>query len=163
MAQKASRPATEKAEKRNESSTAYIPVPDAAGVVDNYVELYPPNKWKEPATYVKFSVTVDECITNALVDGFTYVMDERDAEWLDKNNQEARGEGTSTQVATPGTTTRSGADRRSAKARGKEVELPVPTSMTEDDFELVMGIFEKITHDNTPFLHVVSVIVSFPV
>lgn len=107
---------------------------------------------------MKFSITVDECVILALADGFTYVMDERDAEWLVKNNQDARGEGTSSQASGSssgsGTTTRSGG-HRSAKSRGKEAEPNSAIAISEDEFELVMGLFERITHDNTPFLHVV--------
>lgn len=147
----------QKETKAAENSTAYIPVPDAAGVVENYEELYPTGRWTEPHGFVKFSYTIDEWMPAALVDGFTYVMDERDAEWLDKNNQEARGEGTSSQAASSGTTTR-GNLHRSAKAKGKEAEASTPITMTEGDFELVMGLFEKVTHDNTPFLHVVRVL-----
>lgn len=92
----------------------------------------------------------------AIIDGFTYIIDERDKEWLDRNNEEARGEGTSAQGAlSSGTTTRSGFSQRSAKAKGKEPDCSQPFSITEDEFELVMGIFEKVTHDKTPFLHTV--------
>ncbi|KAH7904491.1 hypothetical protein BJ138DRAFT_1237334 [Hygrophoropsis aurantiaca] len=82
-------------------------------------------------------------------------MDERDNEWLDRNNEEARGEGTSVQgsVSTPGTTTRSGLSQRSAKSKGKEPESAQAVGIAEDEFELVMGIFEKITHEKTEFLH----------
>ncbi|THH09472.1 hypothetical protein EW145_g1997 [Phellinidium pouzarii] len=141
--------------KKSSGSTAFIPVPDAAGLVDDVAELYPPGRWTEPATYIKFSLAIDECIPSALADSFTHVMDERDAEWLDKNNQEARGEGTSTQASSSsGTTTRSGGLHRSSKSKGKEAEALMPVSMSELDFELVMGLFEKVTNDNTPFLHV---------
>ena len=137
-------------------TTAYIPTPDAAGIVENWEELYPTNRWVDPSSYVKFSYTVEETIPRSLNDGFTYVMDERDLEWLEKNNQEARGEGTSSQAApVSGTTTRSGSSRTS-KGKGKESEAPVPIHISEDDFELMMGLFEKLTHDKTPFLHVVS-------
>lgn len=134
---------------------AYIPTPDSTGVIDNYEEFYPPNCWKQPEPYVRFSETVDESCTNAVIDGFTYFMDERDKEWLDRNNGEARGEGTSAQGALPvsGTTTRSGLSQRSAKAKGKEPDCNQPVTITEDEFELVMGLFEKVTHDKTPFLH----------
>lgn len=152
---------TENIDGPRRTSAAYIPVPDAAGLVENYGDLYPSDKWKEPATYVKFSRTVDECITLSLAEGFTYVMDERDAEWLEKNNQEARGEGTSSQVSGSssgsGTTTRSGG-HRSAKSRGKEAESNSVFAISEDEFELVMGLFERITHDSTPFLHVVRLL-----
>ena len=79
-------------------------------------------------------------------------MDERDKEWLDRNNEEARGEGTSAQGAVSGST-RSG---RSSKAKGKDPEVSQPVVMSEDEFELVMAIFEKVTHEKTEFLHHVS-------
>ena len=46
-------------------------------------------------------------------------MDKHDNEWLDKNNEEARGEGTSAQgaIATSGTAMRT--SRRSANEREK--------------------------------------------
>lgn len=83
-------------------------------------------------------------------------MDERDKEWLEKNNQGAKGEGTSTQsIAMFGATTRAA---RNAKSKGKEPEFVHPVYMTEDEFELVMGIFEKDTDDRYPFLHVVNLV-----
>ena len=133
---------------------AFIPTPDSTGVVDNYDELYLPNKWKDPATYAVTSVTVEEKIINGLGNGFTYYMDERDKEWLDKNNEEARGEGTSAQGAVSGTRTSS----RSAKAKGKEPEASQPVVVSEDEFELVMGVFEKVTHERTEYLHHVCVL-----
>ncbi|KAI6012212.1 enhancer of polycomb-like-domain-containing protein [Pisolithus marmoratus] len=134
---------------------AYIPTPDSTGIIDNYEEFYPPHRWKQPEAYVRFSETVEESCASAIIDGFTYFMDERDKEWLDRNNGEARGEGTSAQGALPvsGTTTRSGLSQRSAKAKGKEPDCNQPVAITEDEFELVMGVFEKTTHDKTPFLH----------
>jgi enhancer of polycomb-like protein len=131
--------------------TAYIPTPDSTGIVANYDELYPPNRWKDPATYVCTSQTVEESIVNGIAGGFTYYMDERDKEWLDKNIEEARGEGTSAQGAasTPGTRT----SARSAKAKGKEPEASLPAVISEDEFELVMEVFEKITYERTECLH----------
>ena len=78
-------------------------------------------------------------------------MDERDKEWLDKNSEEARGEGTSTQgsMSIPGTRT----SVRCAKAKGKEPESLLPVVISEDEFELVFGIFEEVTHERTEFLH----------
>ena len=110
-------------------------------------------------TYLKSSDTVEEATSFALVNGFIYYMDERDKEWLDKNNEEARGEGTSAQGSVSGTSTRSG---RSAKAKGKDPEVSQPVAMSEDEFELVMAIFEKVTHEKTEFLHHVCVIFSHP-
>ena len=94
---------------------------------------------------------MEESIINGIIGGFTYYMDERDKVWLDKNNEEARGEGTSAQGAMSASGTRTSA--RSAKAKGKEPESLLPVVVSEDEFELVMGIFEKVTHDRTEFLH----------
>ncbi|KAF8127863.1 enhancer of polycomb-like-domain-containing protein [Boletus edulis] len=142
------------ADKVTPAPAAYIPTPDSTGLVDNYAELHPPNRWTQPDAYVRSSETVEESVSSGLVDGFTYYMDERDKEWLDRNNEEARGEGTSVQgaVSASGATTRS-YPQRSAKAKGKEPESAQAVSITEDEFELVMGIFEKSTHDKTEFLH----------
>ncbi|KAF4622202.1 hypothetical protein D9613_009361 [Agrocybe pediades] len=133
------------------AAAQFIPTPDSTGIVQNYEELYPPNRWKDPTTYVHTSQTTEEHITNGIANGFTYYMDERDKEWLDKNNEEARGEGTSAQGAVLGSGTRTSA--RSAKAKGKEPESSQPVVISEDEFELVMGVFEKVTHDRTEYLH----------
>ena len=87
-------------------------------------------------------------------------MDERDKEWLDKNNEEARGEGTSAQGAISASGTRTSA--RSAKAKGKEPDVSQPVVITEDEFELVMGLFEKVTHEKTEFLHHVCCLACLP-
>ena len=81
-------------------------------------------------------------------------MDERDKEWLDKNNEEARGEGTSIQGAVSASGTRTSA--RSAKAKGKEPDVSHPVAVSEDEFELVMGIYEKLTSEKYEYLHHVS-------
>jgi enhancer of polycomb-like protein len=132
---------------------AYIPIPDSAGLVEDYESLYPPNRWRDPISFVKTSETIEETTQDALAHGFSYFMDERDKEWLDKNNEEARGEGTSAQgaVSTSGTATRT--SQRSAKAKGKEPDVTQPIVISEDEFELVMGLFEKVTHEKTEFLH----------
>ncbi|TFY53253.1 hypothetical protein EVG20_g10201, partial [Dentipellis fragilis] len=147
--QRATRGADEK-----KAQDAYIPIPDSTGMVDNYEEYYPAGRWKDPFSYVKTSETVEEAVKDGLAHGFTYFMDERDKEWLDKNNEEARGEGTSAQgaLSSSGTTTRSG-QQRSAKSKGKEPDVRQPVAMSEDEFELVMGLFEKVTHQKTEFLH----------
>lgn len=80
-------------------------------------------------------------------------MDERDKAWLDRNNEEARGEGTSALAAlASGTRTSS----RNAKAKGKEPDVAQPVAISEDELELVMGAFEKVTHDNNLLSHHVS-------
>lgn len=144
--------ATRGAEKEKEKEVAaFIPTPDSTGVVVNYEEFYPSGRWTDPHEYLKTSDTTEEAVAFALTNGFIYFMDERDKEWLDKNNEEARGEGTSAQGALSGTTnTRSG---RSTKMKGKEPEISQPATLKEDEFELVMAIFEKVTHEKTEFLH----------
>ncbi|KAJ7089681.1 enhancer of polycomb-like-domain-containing protein [Mycena belliarum] len=139
-------------DKKAAPPAAYIPTPDSTGIVDNYEQLYSPSRWKDPVTYVCTSTTVEEATSFALAHDCTYYMDERDKEWLDKTNEEARGEGTSAQGAMsspPGV--RSSA--RSAKAKGKEPESSSPVALSEDEFELVVGLFEKVTHEKTEHLH----------
>ncbi|TFK47739.1 hypothetical protein OE88DRAFT_737780 [Heliocybe sulcata] len=135
------------------AKAAYIPVPDSREVLEGYADAYPAGRWSDPSTYIRSSDSVEESIRDGIANGFTYLMDERDQEWLEKNNEEARGEGTSAQgaVSSGGTATRS--SQRSAKSKGKEPEAASPIAMTEDEFELVMGVFEKVTHDKTEYLH----------
>ncbi|PBK77793.1 hypothetical protein ARMSODRAFT_9115 [Armillaria solidipes] len=132
------------------SSSVFIPTPDSTGVVDNYESLYPANRWSDPVPYIFSSLTVEECVSGGLAHGATYYMDEKDEEWLSKNNEEARGVGTSSQAAlNPGTRT----SARSTKAKGKESDNNSPIEISEDQFELVMGLFELITHEETEYLH----------
>jgi hypothetical protein len=86
------------------------------------------------------------------------MVDERDKDWLDKNNEEARGEGTSAQGAVSCTRTSS----RSAKVKGKEPKACQLVTISEDEFELVMGIFEKVTHERTEYRHHVCVFYILP-
>ena len=139
-----------------------------------YDSLYQSGKYKEPTTHLRFSETAEETVEDGLAGGFTYFLDERDAEWIKKHNQEARGEGTSASGSanTNGTSedvsitsTRSGRALHSRlKGKGKEPELPYGLSGTssrivvdEDEFELVMGVFEKFTEDKFPFIHLVRI------
>ncbi|KAF8329698.1 enhancer of polycomb-like-domain-containing protein [Cantharellus anzutake] len=126
-------------------STAHIPIPDATGVVDNYLEHYPEGVWTDPAAYVKSSDTVEECVDGAILGGSTYDMDERDVEWLQKNNSIALGEGSSSAIPSP---------TRNVKTRGKDIASDrLSFVITEDEIELVMGLFEKFTDEKCPFLH----------
>ncbi len=141
---------TRGASDKTATPVAYIPTPDSTGVVDNYETLYPSNKWRDPASLVFSSETVEEKCQLGLAHGCTYYMDERDKEWLDKNNEEARGEGTSTQASLSASARTSA---RSAKSKGKEPDTVTPVHVGEDHFELVMGLFELITHEETEYLH----------
>ena len=96
-------------DEKEKTPVAYTPIPDSNGLVDNYDELYPSNHWKDPNTCLRWSSTVEESITNGLDNDFAYYVDERDK---DKNNEQARGEGTSAQGAI---SSRSGHSRRSSK------------------------------------------------
>ncbi|TRM56162.1 enhancer of polycomb-like-domain-containing protein [Schizophyllum amplum] len=133
---------------RSGAAQVFIPIPDNTGHAENYEQLYPPGKWKDPITYLATSITVEEATTDGIADGFTYYLDERDKEWLDRNNEEARGEGTSAQGAVSSRT-----PARSAKGKGKEPDHPHPVLISEDEFELIMGVYEKTTHEKTEFLH----------
>ncbi|KAJ8088802.1 Enhancer of polycomb-like protein 1 [Marasmius tenuissimus] len=138
-----------KEEEKKEDSAAFIPIPDSTGLVDDHEKLYPPNRYRDPVGYVQSTSTVEDLVDATLAGGFIYLMDERDAEWLTKNNEEARGEGTSAQGAVSGSRPSS----RGNKSKGKEPDSPQPVAITEDQFELVMGLFEKVTHEKTEFLY----------
>lgn len=63
-----------------EAKASYIPTPDAVRAKDiQYDELYP-KTFKEPATYIRFSSTVEDCI------GIAYCMDDEDFEFLARLN-----------------------------------------------------------------------------
>ncbi|EKM52072.1 uncharacterized protein PHACADRAFT_212666 [Phanerochaete carnosa HHB-10118-sp] len=145
----ASARSTRGSDKETGAPAAFIPTPDSTGKVENYEELYPPERWKDPVTYVKSSDTVEESVEYALANGYVYYVDERDQEWLDKNNEEARGEGTSAQGAVSNAGTRSSRNTK----KGKEPEGNHPIAISEDEFEFVISIFEKVTHEKTEFLH----------
>lgn len=146
--------ASQSREKADDQS-AYIPTPDSTGVVKDYEPIH---TWIDPTSYVKSSETAEEGLTGALAQGFTYYMDERDRDWLVKNNEQARGEGTSAfgALSATGAGTRSDAMGRASKGKGKEPDIPQSVTMTEDELELVMGIFEQVAHDKVPFMHHVS-------
>jgi len=97
--------------------------------------IYGPAHWKQPDTYARFSDIVEESGASAIIDGFSYFMDERDNEH--RNNEEARGEGSRAQgiLSTSGTMTQCQGERQGTGAQ--------PVTISEDEFELIMGIFEK--------------------
>lgn len=130
-----------------------IPTPDADGVVQEFDTKYPPLSWHEPYSYIKFSDNVEDSVQCALTGNYTYLIDEGDSVWLDKNNKLARGEGSSSSPAPP--SRGAVAASRSSKARGKDPELSSPFVITEDEFELIMGLLEKLTDEKCPFLHLV--------
>ena len=107
-------------ETQKDKKEPYIPTPDAAGIVNNYEGLYPHDRWFLPQTHLRFADTLEDTVQFGLSNGYSYFMDERDKEWLEKNNQTANGESTSAQaIAAGGFTSRAS---RAAKAKGKEPE-----------------------------------------
>lgn len=92
---------------------------------------------------------MEQSIEGFLLNGISYDMDERDVAWLDKHNSAAKGEGTSSSAGSP--------DRsRTAKTRGKDISAEQPSFViTENEFEFAMGLFEKITDEKCPYLHLV--------
>ncbi len=145
----------------------HIPTPDAKVVVaaKDVAALYPPGRYQDPVTYVRFSSTVEDKIQGPL-----YCLDEDDQDWLDKRNKEARE---AAQVAlktfrpppTPQPQPQKsgkGKDRAAAAAAllAKEDPLqalyrakPEVRPISEDEFEMVMTIFEQRTSERCPMLH----------
>lgn len=102
----------------------YIPTPEATkaqGVV--YDELYP-KVFKDPATYIRFSSTVEDC------NPIAYCMNDEDAEFLAKLNEGKDVDGRD----------RKGADKLS--------------QCSEDTFEEVMNFFEETSSRLQPFANV---------
>ena len=49
----------------------------------------------------------------------------------------------------------------SNKGKGNEPEVAQPLTISENEFELMTGLFEKITHEKTEFLHHVCRAIDF--
>ncbi|KAF9519381.1 hypothetical protein BS47DRAFT_29976 [Hydnum rufescens UP504] len=149
LAAAARRITSSRSTKVEDAAAASIPIPDATGIVEDYTQQYPPDVWTDPNTYIKSSDTVEESIEGVLLGSFTYDMDERDVEWLEKNNSIARGEGSSTSPVSG----RTHPPSRNAKTRSKETTDRPSFVITETELELVMGLFEKFTDERCPYLH----------
>lgn len=174
---------------------AHIPTPDATGVVSNYSQLYRPNTFVDPHSYIRFGDTIEETI------GIPYTMDEDDADWLEDYNESVAGKQTDlADGASNPTQTRSAlaspasaklqqtngqmspstgnaksiaplnflataqghyppmtgiaASKHARARREKGKDLPTATTpLAEDDFELVMDLFERATDRKVPTLH----------
>ncbi|KAJ7816241.1 hypothetical protein B0H13DRAFT_1923717 [Mycena leptocephala] len=95
------------------TSTVQIPIPGSIQLVENYAELYPSNRWMDTETYFQSAQTISEACSAALLNhDYTYFMDEADKTWLDNTNYQFR------------------------------VEEYIAQETPEDEFELVMGLFE---------------------
>jgi enhancer of polycomb-like protein len=118
--------------------SAYIPTPDATGVVAGYDSLYSSKAWSDPLTYIRFSDTVED------TQGIPYTMDEVDEEFLNSLAPET--------VAPGGL---NGERERRSPRKGKEVEGNA-MRLGEDEFERIMDVFERVTEEKTPLLHLVG-------
>ncbi|KAJ7830789.1 hypothetical protein B0H14DRAFT_3714412 [Mycena olivaceomarginata] len=111
------------------TSTVRIPIPGSIQL-ENYAELYPSNRWMDTETYLQSAQTISEACSAALLDhDYTYFMDEADKTWLDNKNYQCRVE---EQIA-----------QKTPSAETDEIFIRV--SISEDEFELVMGLFEILT------------------
>ncbi|KAJ7715559.1 hypothetical protein B0H14DRAFT_2644097 [Mycena olivaceomarginata] len=107
--------------------TVRIPIPGSIQLVENYAELYPSNRWRDTETYLQSAQTIYEACSTALLDhDYTYFMDEADKTWLDNTNYQCHVE---EQIA-----------QETPSADTDEIFIRV--SISEDEFGLVMGLFE---------------------
>ncbi|KAF8321148.1 hypothetical protein DL93DRAFT_2163453 [Clavulina sp. PMI_390] len=120
-----------------EAPAVYIPIPDATKIFDQWSEFYPTGQWVDPSAFVQSSVTLEQHIDGFLLSGVSYDMDEKDDRWLQAHNASAKGEGTSTSPKTK-------------KAKENESASFV---ISENEFELTMGLFETFTDEKFPYLH----------
>jgi enhancer of polycomb-like protein len=136
------RPSPQQAAASSSSSkpapSAYIPTPDATGVVAGYDSLYSSKAWADPLTYIRFSDTVED------TQGVAYNMDEVDEVFLD---------GLAPEVVEPWGANAE-RERRSPR-KGKEAEGSA-VRLGEDEFERIMDVFERVTEEKAPLLHLVS-------
>jgi enhancer of polycomb-like protein len=146
----------------------HIPTPDATGLLQSadYAKLYPPNRYAEPNSYVRFSDTVEEA--SGGWGGLGYCLDDEDLIWLRGFNAKAEGSsgGESSMGVALSPLRESRGDNsmpppslgRPSRGKGKEKEKEGPAPpvfISEDTFEYVMGVLEKHAEDAVPTLHTV--------
>ncbi|KAG5920540.1 Enhancer of polycomb-like protein 1 [Claviceps africana] len=102
------------------SNAQEIPVPPPQESNINYDQVYPSN-FHQPSSYIRFSQTVEECIT------CLYDMSSEDAEFLKTYNAKS----------------------------------PAGGSLSEDDFERIMEVFEDTAAEQAPFASVDNTIVAY--
>ncbi|GAA6063175.1 hypothetical protein JCM10212_003110 [Sporobolomyces blumeae] len=150
------------------AAQAYIPTRSSEIVPDEeYRNLYKPG-YVDPISYIRFSDTVEDTTTGA----YNYTMDEDDEDWLEDFNAPF----VSKDVKGKGKADGEGADsngKPSSKVKGKAAaqgvtnlntfadagkcldELSDPTEpLSEDDFEVIMELFEAVTDEKAPMAHV---------
>lgn len=135
-----------------------IPVPDAHGTLSNaeFSQLYPSGVYSDPVTYIRFSDTVEDCIK-----GPSYNMDEDDQDWLETRNTGAQEALTAAirNTKTGPLAAVGGKGKAKEKLREEAIEKLVSENqasyraISEDQFEMIMTVFEQVTNDQVPFLH----------
>lgn len=130
----------------NKYAAPHIPTPDATGMVVDYEKLVKPRPFPESQTYIRFSDTVEDTL------GIPYCMDEEDDEWLQSFNASNASSGAAV-TASPDNRRSSS---RKDKDKGKE-PAQLEGELSEDDFELIMDHFERVTEERMPLLHLVRV------
>lgn len=118
----------------------HIPTPKTVEALTQaqYDKEYPPNAYSDPVTYVRFSDTVEGCISGA-----PYCLDEDDKGWLDKHNNKVKE-----------------ALESALKDKKNDADKQVliqkdPAkykAISEDEFETVMYVFERTTNERHPLL-----------
>lgn len=163
---------------------AFIPTPDSTGTIDPdlFKRLYPSAVYVDPSSYIKFSDTVEEAQTGAVA----YTMDEDDEDWLETFNATFASTAAPVRASSPsasglaahaasspvststlpsttessavgGKSKRKGDKGKGVEEKGKEVAVG---PITDDEFEAVMELFERITEQKAPMAHVVRLILS---
>jgi enhancer of polycomb-like protein len=127
----------------------FIPTPDATGHAANHDQLYPVHNYTEPATYIRFSDTLED------VSGVPYTMDEEDEEWLQHYNEQAAAEASRQKDAPPPPPVDNSRGSRASPRKDKLKDAPAGP-LSEDEFEVVMDLFEMGTEEKVPLLHLVS-------
>ncbi|SPO21788.1 related to EPL1 - Component of histone H4/H2A acetyltransferase complex [Ustilago trichophora] len=135
-----------------------IPVPDAHGTLSNaeFSQLYPPGVYSDPVTYIRFSDTVEDCIH-----GPSYNMDEDDQDWLETRNAKAQEALTAAirNTKTGPLASSGGKGKAKEKLREEAIEKLVAENqgsyrlLSEEQFEMIMTVFEQVTTEQVPFLH----------
>lgn len=124
----------------------HIPTPQSVEVMSQaqYNEQYPTNVYFDPVTYVRFSDTVEACNR-----GSPYCMDEDDKAWLDKHNEKVQANLEKALKDTKVEPNQSEAVRVDALVRKEASKY---CSISEDEFETIMYVFERTTCERHPLL-----------
>jgi enhancer of polycomb-like protein len=133
---------------QSKAAVPFIPTPDATGSAANWEKLYPVRNFVEPTTYIRFSETIED------VTGVAYTMDEDDEEWLEQYNQQAASEA-SKQKDTPSALADMSRSSRTSPKKDRPKDLSAGP-LSEDEFEVIMDLFETQTEEKVPLLHLVS-------